>query len=191
MRVLSRIALVAVLLISASSLTADHFQSDCPLSLVDSTPAATDFELSPHGVFRSGSTVYVLRGNVLASYTTNDVGNLGTPREDFMASLGARETNGGVAFSGNHLFISSEAGLEIYNLTNTRPGGSAPVLVTRVPGLHYRRLAVSGNRLAGLFPATDHHCVPNAITCPNSIDIFDITNVAAPIFTSSIRTSTI
>lgn len=190
MRVLSRIALVAVLLISASSLTADHFQSDCPLSLVDSTPAATDFELSPHGVFRNGSTVHVLRGNVLASYTTNDVGNLGTPREDFIASLGARETNGGVAFSGNHLFISSEAGLEIYNLTNTRPGGTAPVLVTRVAGLHYRRLAVNGNRLVGLFPAMDVPCAPNALSCPNQIDIFDITNVASPVYSSSIRTST-
>jgi hypothetical protein len=189
MRVLSRIALVAVLLISATSLTADHFQSDCPLSLVDSTPAATEFELSPHGVFRSGSTVYTLRGNVLASYTINDVGNLGTPREDYLGSLGAREVNGGVAFSNGFLFISSEAGLEIYNLANTRPGGTAPVLVTRVAGLHYRRLAVSGNRLVGLYPSTDFPCAPNAITCPNSIDIFDITNVASPVFASAIRTS--
>jgi hypothetical protein len=191
MRVLSRIALVAVLLISASSLTADHFQADCPLSLVDSTPGTTDFELSPHGVFRSGSTVFVLRGNVLASYTTNDVGNLGTPREDYIASLHARETVGGVAFSNNHLFISSEGGLEIYNLTNTRPGGSAPVLVTRIPGLHYRRLAVSGNRLAGLYPATDAPCAPDAIHCPNQIDIYDITTVGAPAYASSIRTSTL
>ena len=190
MRVLSRIALVAVLLVSASSLTADHFQADCPLSLVDSTPAATDFELSPHGVFRSGSTVFVLRGNVLASYTTNDVGNLGTPREDYIASLHGRETNGGVAFSNNHLFISSEGGLEIYNLTNTRPGGSAPVLVTRIPGLHYRRLAVSGNRLAGLYPATDAPCAPDSVTCPNQIDIYDITSLAVPAYASSIRTST-
>ena len=190
MRVLSRIFLVAALLISASSLTADHFQSDCPLSLVDTTRAATDFELSPHGVFRSGSTVYALRGNVLASYTINDVGNLGTPREDFLGSLGAREVDGGVAFSNGFLYLSSEAGLEIYNLANTRPGGSAPTLVARVAGLHYRRLAVAGNRLAGLFPATDYPCAPDAITCPNSIDIFDITNVASPVFTSAIRSST-
>jgi hypothetical protein len=190
MRVLSRIALVAVLVISASSLTADHFQSDCPLSLVDSTPPATDFDLSPHGVFRSGSTVYALRGNILASYAINDVGNLGTPREDYMGSLHARETNGGVAFSNGYLFISSEAGLEIYNLNNTRVGGTAPTLVTRIPGLHYRRLAVSGNRLAGLYPATDYPCAPDAITCPNSIDIYDITNVATPLYSSSIRTST-
>lgn len=190
MRVLTRIALVAVLLISGSTLTADHFQSDCPLSLVDSTPAATDFELSPHGVFRSGSTVWVLRGNVLASYTINDVGNLGTPREDFIASLHARETEGGVAFSNGFLFISSEAGLEIYNINNTRPGGTAPVFVTRLPGLHYRRLAVNGNRLAGLYPATDFPCAPDALTCPNQIDIFDISTVSAPAHTASIRTST-
>lgn len=190
MRVLSRIALVAVLLISGSSLTADHFQSDCPLSLVDSTPAATEFELSPHGVFRNGSVVHVLRGNVLASYTINDVGNLGTPREDFIGSLGARETEGGVAFSNGFLFISSEAGLEIYNLSNTRPGGTAPVLITRVPGAHYRRLAVNGNRLAGLYPGTDMPCAPHATNCPNQIDIWDITTISAPSLTSSIRTST-
>lgn len=190
MRVLSRIALVAVLLISASSLTADHYQSDCPLSLVDSTPAATDFELSPHGVFRSGSTVYVLRGNVLASYTTNDLGNLGTPREDYIGSLGARETNGGVAFGNNHLFISSEHGLEIYNLTNTRPGGSAPVRVARVAGLHYRRLAVSGTRLVGLYPATDIPCAPDVLRCPNQFDVFDITNVANPVLSASVNTNT-
>ena len=53
MRVLSRIALVAVLVVSASTLTADHYQSYCPLSLVDGTPPANDFGLSPHGVFRS------------------------------------------------------------------------------------------------------------------------------------------
>ena len=190
MRVLSRIALVAVLLISASTLTADHFQSDCPLTLVDATPPATDFDLSPHGVFRSGSTVYALRGNVLASYTINDVGNLGTPREDYIGSLQARETNGGVAFQNGFLFISSEAGLEIYNLTNTRVGGTAPTLVTRIPGLHYRRLAVSGNRLAGLYPATDYPCAPDAVACPTSIDIYDITNVASPAYASSIRTTT-
>ena len=190
MRVLTRIALVAVLLISASTLTADHYQADCPLSLVDSTPAATDFDLSPHGVFRSGSTVYVLRGNVLASYTINDLGNLGTPREDYIGSLGARETNGGVAFSNGFLFISSEHGLEIYNLANTRPGGTAPVRVARIAGLHYRRLAVSGNRLVGLYPATDIPCAPSATLCPNQFDVYDITNVASPIFTASINTNT-
>ncbi|HYR27578.1 MAG TPA: hypothetical protein VEU30_03890, partial [Thermoanaerobaculia bacterium] len=160
------------------------------MSLVDSTPAATEFELSPHGVFRSGSTVYALRGNVLNSYTINDVGNLGTPRQDYLGSLGARETDGGVAFSNGFLFISSEAGLEIYNLANTRPGGSAPVLVTRIAGLHYRRLAVNGNRLAGLYPGTDMPCAPHAVNCPTSIDVFDITNVGSPIYTASIRTST-
>ena len=190
MRVLSRIALVAVLLISASTLTADHWQSDCPLSLVDSTPAATEFGLSPHGVFRSGSTVYVLRGNVLASYAINDVGNLGTPREDYIGSLHAREIKGGVAFSNGYLFISAEGGLEIYNLTNTRPGGTAPVFVTRVAGLHYRRLAVSGNRLTGLYPATDTPCAPDAIECPNQIDIFDITTIGSPTYLASIRSTT-
>jgi hypothetical protein len=185
MRVWSRVALVAVLVFSAP-LFADHFKAECPLSLVDATPAATDFELSPHGVFRSGSTVFALRGNVLTTYTVNDVGNLQIGREDFVGSLAARETNGGVAFSAGFLYISSEAGLEIYDLRNTRAGGTAPVLVTRIAGLHYRRLAVNGNRLAGLYPGEDLICAPAAPNCTNAIDIYDITTVSAPLFRSSI-----
>ena len=45
-------------------------------------------------------------------------------REDFIASLAGRETKGGVAFSNGLLYISSEAGLEIYDLRNVRAGGS-------------------------------------------------------------------
>ena len=83
MRVWSRIALVVITLFSTSTLFADHLSAQCPLSLADSTPAATSFDLSPHGVFRSGNTVYALRGQVLTTYTPNDVGNLSISREDF------------------------------------------------------------------------------------------------------------
>jgi hypothetical protein len=187
MRVWSRIALVAVVLLAAFTVSADHFIAECPLTLVDSTPAATEYELSPRGVFRSGSLVYVLRGNVLTTYTTNDVGNLQVAREDFVASMAARETEGGAAFASGYLFLSSEAGLEIFDLRNTRAGGTAPVLVSRTPGLHYRRLAVNGNRLAGLFPSTDLPCYPDGTAyCTNRIDLFDVTNLTAPAFRSTI-----
>jgi hypothetical protein len=36
----------------------------------------------------------------------------------------------------------------------------------------------------------DVPCAPNAIACPNQIDIFDITTVGSPVYASSIRTST-
>ncbi|HUR79524.1 MAG TPA: hypothetical protein VM733_02075 [Thermoanaerobaculia bacterium] len=169
---------------------ADHWIGECPLSLVDSTPAVTDFDLSPHGVFRSGALVYVLRGNVLTTYTTNDTGNLTIAREDFISSLAARETEGGTAFANGILYVSSEAGLEVFDLTNTRVGGTAPVRRAFLPGLHYRRLAVSGNRLAGLYPATDLPCYPlGSITpqCINQVDILDVTSPSAPGVVGTIR----
>ncbi|HEX6642317.1 MAG TPA: hypothetical protein VF215_14450 [Thermoanaerobaculia bacterium] len=184
MRVWSRIALIVVFLFSTATLFADHLSGQCPLSLADSTPAATSFDLSPHGVFRSGNLVYTLRGQVLTTYTTTDVGNLQIAREDFVGSMAARETEGGVAFSDGFLFISSEAGLETYDLRNTRAGGTAPVLVNRSAGFHYRRMAVSGNRLAGLFPTTDMPCYPrptNSAACPSTIEILDISNRTSPV----------
>lgn len=183
MRVWSRIALVVVALVSASISRADHLTAECPLSLADSTPPATSFDLSPHGVYRFGSLVFTLRGQVLTTYTTNDVGNLQIAREDFVGSMASRETEGGTAFSNGFLFLSAEAGLEIYDLRNTRANGSAPVLVHRAPGYHYRRMAVSGNRLAGLFPRTDMPCYPrpsNSSRCPQTIEIVDITTLTNP-----------
>ncbi|HEY0372236.1 MAG TPA: hypothetical protein VGD79_09560 [Thermoanaerobaculia bacterium] len=183
MRVWSRVALVLVVFLSASVGYADHFQGDCPLSLADSTPALTDFELSPHGVFRNGNTVFVLRGQILTTYTINDTGNLVIAREDFLDQLGARETEGGVAFGDGFLYVSSEAGLEIWDLTNTRAGGTAPVRRSLTPGLHYRRLTVSGSRLAGLYPSTDLPCYPlgpSTPLCVNQIEILDVSNRTAP-----------
>lgn len=185
MRVWSRIALVVVVVLSGFSLSADHFQGQCPLSLADSTPAESEFHRSPHGAFRSGNLVYVLRGQVLTTYTTNDVGNLQIVREDPLGSLVGHETEGGVAFANNHLFISTEAGLEIFNLTNVRPGGGAPVPIARGAGaanMHYRRMTISGNRLAGLYPATDLPCYPTGTAlCTNQIDIVDISTLTNPV----------
>lgn len=185
MRVWSRIALVVItLLCTAAPLFAEHLEADCPLSLADSTPAATSFDLSPHGTFRFGESVYALRGQVLTTYTPNDVGTLQISREDFLGSMAARETEGGVAFSNGFLFVSSEAGLEIYDLRDTRAGGTAPLLVHRAPGFHYRRMAVTGNRLAGLFPQTDMPCYPRpgsaSAQCPTRIELVDITTLTNP-----------
>jgi hypothetical protein len=189
MRVLSRFALIVIVALSfsAPSLHADHLQADCPLTLVANNPAVSDFSLSPHGVFRSGSLVYVLRGQTLSTYNVTDTGDMQIVREDFVGSMGARESTGGVTFANGFLYVSSEAGLEIFDLSNTRAGGTAPRLVSRTAGLHYRRLAVMGNTLAALFPATDLPCYPSGTTfCFNTIDLFDVTNRNVPVMSGQI-----
>src|SRR5688500_16943003 len=179
MRVLSRVALVIVLSLVSLPLAATHLQSECPLTLVGSNAGSTAFAQSPHGVFRSGSALFVLRGQTLSTYTASAVGELQVVREDFIGSLGARDEDGGVAFHNGHLFVSGEAGLEIYDLRNTGSGASAPVLVSRTPGLHYRRLAANGALLAGLHPATSLPCAPSGtLACHNTIDITSISNLA-------------
>ena len=193
MRVGSRFALLFVILFCAPILMADHFRAECPLSLVDSTPPATEFDTSPHGVFRNGNLLHVLRGNILTTYNITDLGDLQIAREDFIASLAARETNAGVAFgAGGFLFISSEAGLEIFDLRNVRggAGGGAPILVTRRAGLHYRRLAINGTKLAGLYPLYDMPCYPLpdlTKPCGTQIDLFNITTVSNPTLVGSIQ----
>src|SRR5204863_4783043 len=110
-------------------------------------------------------------------------------REDNITSMAARESNGGVAFSNGILFVSSEAGIEIFDLRGVRAGGSAPLLLSRMPNVHYRRLAVFGNTLAALFPATDMPCFVNgSLTCFSVIDLYDISNLAAPTLVGSIST---
>lgn len=190
MRVFSRIVLVifAVLALSAATAFGQQVVANCPLQLVASNPPATAFYQSPHGVFRNGNLVYVLRGQTLTTYTVTDLGDLQVAREDFVGALGARESNGGIAYANGFLYVSSEAGLEILDLRNTRAGGLAPSLVSRTPGLHYRRLAVSGNILAALFPATDLPCAPQTLNpnCSNAIDLFNVSNPSAPVRVGSI-----
>ena len=138
-------------------------------------------------MFRFGTTVFALRGQVLTTYTTNDVGNLTIARQDFIASMAGRETEGGAAFNNGFLFLSSEAGLEVYDLRNVRAGGNAPILLSRTANLHYRRIAVSGNRLAGLYPSTDLPCYPTGSSlCANAIDIVDISTLSSPTVIGSI-----
>lgn len=191
MRVLSRVALVVVLLlVSVPVVLANHLQGDCPLTLVAQNPPATSFELSPHGTFRNGNLVHVLRGQVLTTYTVNDIGDLSIAREDFVGSMGAREDEGAAAFSNGYMFLSSEAGLEIYDLRNVRAGGNAPILVSRTANLHYRRLAINGNTLAGVYPIDDYPCAPraNSSFCTNTIDIWNIASLTLPAKIATIRT---
>jgi hypothetical protein len=191
MRVLSRFALVVVLLSLAGPLAADHFVGQCPVSLVDSAPATSRFADSPSAVYTSGNQVFVLRGNTITTYARNDAGQLTDPpiRTDVLGSLGAREVNGGVAFNNNRLFLSSESGFEIFDLASMAANGAGPTFVSRTPNLHYRRLAVSGNMVAGLYPATDLPCAvtPQAPSrCFTNIDILGVGNPQSPTKITSI-----
>ncbi|HVT44446.1 MAG TPA: hypothetical protein VMT00_08650 [Thermoanaerobaculia bacterium] len=190
----SRILLVIVVACLVVPLTAfgSHLTPNCALGLVGSVNSSAAFAQSPHGVFRSGSVVYSLRGQRLVTVNVTETGELQPVRDDFISTLGAREHNGGVAFSSGFLFISGDSGLEIFDLRNTHggAGGVAPSLVSRTAGLHYRRMAVSGNLLAGVFPARDLPCHPTPFnTCRNSIDIFNIADPSAPVLVSRILSS--
>jgi len=177
MRVFSRIvlsAIVAALLVApalfAAQVHATQFQATCPMALVATNPPASAFYQSPHGVFRFGTLVFALRGQTLTTYTVTDLGDLTIAREDFIGALGARESNGGVAFNNGFMFVSSEAGLEVLDLRGVRAGGTPPILVSRLPGLHYRRMAVSPNNiLAAVYPATDLPCVTRGTTDCRSV----------------------
>jgi len=190
MRVLSRIALVVVgvALLSVPAALGQPNVASCPVTLVAQNAPATDFYKSPHGVFRFGSQVFELRGQTLTTYTITDLGDMQVAREDFIGSMAARESNGGVAFNNGFLFVSSEAGIEIFDLRGVRVGGNAPLLVSRTPNVHYRRLAVFGNTLAALFPATDMPCFVNGSpTCFSVVDLYDISNPASPRIAGSIN----
>jgi len=180
MRVLSRVTLgVIVLLTSVFPLAANHTVADCPLSLVGSNPSSAT-TTSVHGVFRSGNLVYVLRGQTLTTYTVTELGDLTIAREDFIGALAAR-SDAGTVFNNGYLYVSSEAGLEVFDLRNVRAGGSAPALVSRVPNLHYERLVVNGSVLVGLFPASSLPCFPSGSTaCFNTIDLITISDPANP-----------
>jgi hypothetical protein len=193
MRVFSRVALVilAVVVFILPAAMAQQTVASCPLTLVANNPAtlSSQFYQSPHGVFRFGSQVFVLRGQNLTTYTVTDLGDMQVAREDPLNNLAARESNGGVAFANGILYVSSEAGLEIFDLTNVRAGGTAPRSISRTPGLHYRRLAVSGNLLAALFPATDLPCWANGTAgCFNTIDFYNVANTASPFRVGTLTT---
>lgn len=197
MRVNPRIALVVFVaaVLSATAAVADQYGATCPLTLVATNPApiAAAFEQSPHGVFRFGSQVFALRGGTLTTYNVLETGEMSIIREDTLTSLAARESIGGVAFANGILYVSSEAGLETFDLRNIRAGGPAPSPLTSRPlaGLRYHRLAVNstGTLLAALYPATDLPCYANGSSaCFNTIDIYNIANPASPVRVSSLST---
>lgn len=184
MRVFSRIALTLLAsLVLLVPMAGAQTLAGCPLRLVNSAPPVSVFGLSPHGAFLYNNQFFVLRGQTLTTYLVNSDGKLQQQRQDFLGTLGAREPNGGVAFANGFMYVSSDAGLEILDLRGVNLGGSGPLLVSRTPGLHYRRLAVSGNVLAGVFPATDYPCYVGGPTpnCSNSVDLFDVSNPAVPV----------
>jgi hypothetical protein len=194
MRSVSRVFLLVLILLvaSAPATLAEHVIADCPLSLVAQSAPAAQWDLSPHGIFRNGSVIYTLRGQTLTTLSVTDTGELVVAREDFLSNLAAAGLDGGVAYSNGYLFVSSGAGLEIYDLRNTRPGatGVAPVRVTRVAAPHYRRLAMFGNVLVGLHPASDLLCTPVGTSgCFNTIDLWSITNLSSPTLVQSISSA--
>ncbi len=162
----------------------DHFVSDCPLSLVGSAGPSTPFGSSPNGVFRNGSVIYSLRGDRLTTFSINPVGEVVVARDDEMSPFAARDVDGGVAYDAGYLYVSSEAGLEIFDLRTVQPGpfGTEPIRVSRTPGLHYRQMTVSGNLLAAVYPMYDIPCTPQGFAggCGNAIDIYNIADPAAP-----------
>ena len=190
MRVFSRIALsLSAVALLAQPAFSQRLQANCPLTLVATNPPASSIGLSPHGVFRSGSLVYVLRGQTLTTYSVTTLGDMQIVREDFISALAGRTSIGGTAFSNGLLFVSSEAGLEIFDLHNVNSGGSAPAFSSRVAGVNYRRIAVSGNLLAGLFPGTDVVCNELSTNCPTFIDLYNISNPAAPVKVATITST--
>lgn len=195
MRSVSRVTLLvlAVLAVMTPPVVADHAVADCPLTFVGQADAASQYGLSPHGVFRNGSVIYSLRGQVLTTLAVTDTGEVDVAREDFLESLAADDPDGGTAYSNGFLFVSSGAGIEIYDLRNTQggPGGRAPVKVSQTPGPRYERLVVQGNVLAGLHPATSLPCIPSGSTrCFNTIDLWSIADLGDPVLRSSISSAT-
>ncbi len=186
MRLIFRVLLLSLLVVGVTStVQADHYTSDCPLSLVGTTPAISSFSSSPHGAFKNGSLVYLLRGQTLTTLEATALGDLEVVREDDVDELASRDDEGGTLYHNGFLFVSGEAGLEVFDLTNVSATGSAPELLTRIPGLHYRNMAANGNLLAATYPAYDQPCSP--LACGNTVDIYNISNPGVPLLLARIQ----
>lgn len=183
------LVVLALFLFFVPSASGDHFVSDCRLSLVGSAGPSTPFGSSPNGVFKNGSVIYSLRGDRLTTFSINDVGEVIVARDDEMSPFAARDVEGAVTYDAGYMYVSSEAGLEVFDLRTVQPGpfGTEPIRVSRTPGLHYRQMTASGNLLAGVYPMYDIPCTPRGFgTCGNSIDIYNIADPAAPFLVASI-----
>lgn len=182
------VALAAALMAPAAS--ASHLEADCPLSFVGQVAPVGDFHLSPHGAFRNGSVVYMLRGNTLTTLNENLTGELSIARQDDLVDLQARGSDAATTYSDGYLYVASESGLEVFDLRNTREDGDAPVFSSRTAGPHYKRISVSGNLLAGVYPIEDMPCVAGVTPgCSNWIDIWSIADPTAPRLVSRISSN--
>lgn len=178
-------ALAAVALSPLAS--ASHLTADCPLTFVGSVAPTGTFGLSPHGAFRNGSSVYLLRGRSLTTLAASTTGELTIARQDTLGSLYGVGVNSATTYADGYLYVASEAGLEIFDLRNTRAGGTAPVFTSRTPTPHYGRISVSGNLLAAVYPIEDMPCVAGITPgCSNAIDIYSIANPTAPVLVARI-----
>lgn len=174
----------------ATSASANHLTADCPLTFVGQVAPTSEFQLSPHGVFRNGSSVYVLRGRSLTTLTASSLGELTLARQDTLNDLHGVGADGATTYADGYLYIASEAGLEIFDLRNTRADGTAPVFTSRAAAPHYRRMSVSGNLLAATYPIEDMPCVAGVTPgCQNTIDIWSIADPANPTLVSRISSN--
>jgi hypothetical protein len=191
MRLIVRVALLTLLALgSSSALLADHLVADCPLSFVSATAPSSSFGLGPHGVFRNGSRIFVVRGGRLLTLNTTVSGEIQIVRpEDQLLTVGS-ENEGAALYHNGFLYIATESGLETFDLTAIGgPGTPGPTPRGRVAGVHYRRLAASGSLLAALFPMNDIPCSPVLNTlCRNSIDLYSLANPANPVRVAQIST---
>jgi hypothetical protein len=181
-------ALISVLVVPPA--VAGHQQADCLLTLAGQTAPGGAIGTSPHGAFRNGSVLYTLRGDHLTTFDINDVGEVRVARQDRLVNLGATDHQGGVAYRSGYLYVVSEAGLEVFDLRTVRggPTGTAPGFVSRTATPHYRRVAVNGNLLAALYPASDLPCVPGVTPgCGNEIDLWNISDPSAPALVGRIQ----
>lgn len=190
MRLNFRIVLLALLVVAAPAAFASHYTADCPVTLVGATAPTSEMFNSPHGVFKNGSVIYMLRGETLTTLNVSDVGEVDIARQDRIASLAGREKEGGVTYGDGILYVSSEHGLEVFDLRNVHGGanGEPPSRISHTITPHYNRLTVNGNVLAALYSGLDLPCTPGHTPgCTNYIDLYSIADLAAPLHIARIN----
>jgi hypothetical protein len=189
LRVFGRAGLVVALSVVPALFS--QVTTQCPLTLISTDKVSAEGGVSPHGLFVYGSRAFELRGRTLATLDVSDFGDMQIAREDAIDSLSAADPSAAVAFSDGLLYVSGGPGLEIFDLRSVRAGGNAPILVSRTAGLHYERIAVSGDIFAGIVvPALGATCAPvSDHACANSLDFIDIGNPAAPLLVRSVSSA--
>lgn len=184
MRSRYRVVLFSFLAFAVVSTTvfAEHLTADCPLSYVGSTAAITSFTSSPHGVFKNGNVVYLLRGQNLTTLESTALGDLVVVREDFLDAMTNSDVDGAVVYQNGYMFVSGDTGFEVFDLRDVRAGGSAPIRLNHIGDAHYTEMAVSGNVLVGTYSSNLLPCAPRGQpSCGNWIDFYSIVDPANPV----------